>query len=234
MSRPFVFRQFSIRQDKAAFKVGTDSVLLGAWTTVLHGPSVLDIGTGTGILALMMAQRGAARILAIEPDPLSFAQATDNFMRSPWHDRLNCRQVSLQQLAAEKPDGYRLIVANPPYFRNHLPSADQRIQSARHDGQLTLEELSTGVASVLHPQGLFSVILPVNEFDLLEKLLSGRGIRLQRVCFVRSFAHTPVIRKMGEFGWNAGFPVNETLFLYDAVNKRSTAYQQLAHEFYLA
>jgi len=117
MSKVFQFKEFSVAQDHCAMKIGTDGVLLGAWVSLQHEFSVLDIGTGTGILSLMMAQRSNAELIdAIEIDGPAFEQAVQNFENSPWGDRLFCYHASLQEFADEIDDSYELIISNPPFY----------------------------------------------------------------------------------------------------------------------
>jgi len=118
MDKPFAFKKFSVNQDRCAMKIGTDGVLLGAWATISHNPfSILDIGTGTGILALMLAQRShAENIEAIEIDDAAFEQAADNFENSPWGDRLFCYHAAFNEFVEEIDDKYDLIISNPPFI----------------------------------------------------------------------------------------------------------------------
>jgi tRNA1Val (adenine37-N6)-methyltransferase len=149
MANPwFHFKQFSIRQDRSAFKVGTDGVLLGAWTDVAGVETVLDVGTGTGLLALMLAQRSAARITAIEIDGPSSDQARENTAASPWHNRISIMNTSLQDF---RPEGrFDLVISNPPFFQDSLRPPDNDRAISRHDALLTLKELATTVPRLMH------------------------------------------------------------------------------------
>src|SRR4051812_36766372 len=145
----FRFRQFTVHQDKCAMKVGTDAVLLGSWIHPGLSRHILDIGTGTGLLALMLAQKSFAGIDAIDIDQGAFMQATENVRMSPWFSRIYIYHHSFQDFIHSTPRKYDLIVTNPPYFHHaSKPSIESRV-NARHDNQLTFVELITGVRKVL-------------------------------------------------------------------------------------
>jgi tRNA1Val (adenine37-N6)-methyltransferase len=158
MSKPFRFKNFSITQQLNAQKVGTDSMLLGAWTSGKFD-HILDVGTGTGILALMMAQENPdAKIVAIEPEPRFLAEALTNFSASPYRDRIAGAEISLQQFnSTEKFD---LIICNPPYFENSSRSEDQAKNQARHNDVLPLTELYGKAANLLLRDGKLNLIFP--------------------------------------------------------------------------
>ncbi len=122
--KPFVFKQFEIQQDKCAMKIGTDAVLLGSWTSITSNPfSILDIGAGTGVLGLMLAQRSNAELIdAIEIDDDAYEQCVDNFEASPWGDRLFCYHASLEEFVDEIEDSYDLIISNPPFYSDDYKS----------------------------------------------------------------------------------------------------------------
>lgn len=154
----FSFKQFTIYQDKCAMKVGTDGVLLGVLAQVETAQSVLDIGTGTGLVALMLAQRNPTTCIdAIEIDADAAAQATQNVAQSPWK-HINIQAVSLQDYAPNKQ--YSLIVSNPPYFVNSLKAPQVARNTARHTDTLSFADLLAGVNRLLLPLGTFWVILP--------------------------------------------------------------------------
>jgi tRNA1Val (adenine37-N6)-methyltransferase len=161
----FQFKQFSIEQDRCAMKIGTDGVLLGAWTPVENNPfSILDIGTGTGIIALMLAQRcGAQQIDALEIDEDAYEQATDNFENSPWNDRLFCFHAGLDEFVEEPEDEYDLIVSNPPFYsEDYKSNVDQR-DLARFQDAMPFEELIEAASLLLSENGMFAVVIPFKE-----------------------------------------------------------------------
>ncbi|NDV60513.1 methyltransferase domain-containing protein [Bacteroides sp. 519] len=156
----FKFKQFTVWQDKCAMKVGTDGVLLGSWTDINHAKTILDVGTGTGLIALMLAQRSTANITAIEIDKDAYSQATENIKSSPWSNRIEVIHEDLNRFYPGKK--YDLIVSNPPYFIDSLKSPDDSRTVARHNQNLTYRELVCKVSELLESNGLFSMIVPTS------------------------------------------------------------------------
>ena len=191
----FRFKQFAVEQEDVAMKVGTDGVLLGAWAYCEGAERILDIGTGTGVIALQMAQRNPeAQISAVEIDEIAAKRARANFDLSPWAERLTVVQSAVQEFApAEKFD---LIVSNPPYFVDSLLPPDAKRSTARHTHDLTFEELDNAVCRLLSESGKFALILPVTEF---EKYLAITQLHLVRRCDVCPVEGGAVKRIMGEF-----------------------------------
>lgn len=230
MSRPFRFKQFTVKQAINAQKVGTDSMLLGAWVTG-NFERILDIGTGTGILALMMAQKNpTADITAIEPDLASLNEAKDNFNASTYSDRMLAIHAPLQTFGSM--EKFDLIISNPPYFENAYLSDDLERNRARHTDQLPVYELYEYAAELLADNGEFYVVVPYDEEsnhlsragheDLyVKKLLRTRRpdgkYKRSLICF--SFEENDTISP-------------ETLLVKSADNKYSTAYIELTKDFY--
>jgi tRNA1Val (adenine37-N6)-methyltransferase len=158
----FIFKQFTINQERAAFKVGTDGVLLGAAADVGGVKRILEIGTGTGLIALMLAQRSEAEIVALEPDYGSYNQACENVHLSIWNNRIKVINSDLQSWHTDT-ERYDLIATNPPYFKDSLRNPDLRKANTRHNDSLTAEELLKGVARLLEETGKFQLILPYVE-----------------------------------------------------------------------
>ena len=182
----FQFKQFSVEQDRCAMKVGTDGVLLGAWTPIEHNPfSVLDIGAGTGIIALMIAQRSFAdQIDALEIDEEAYEQAVDNFENSPWSDHLFCFHAGLDEFIEEPEDEYDLIVSNPPFYTEDYKTESEQRDLARFADAMPFEELIEAAALLLSENGIFSVIIPYKEeekFILLAKEVNLFPIKITRV-----------------------------------------------------
>lgn len=179
----FQFKQFSIQQDRTPMKVGTDGVLLGAWTDLEKATRILDIGTGTGLIALMSAQRNAtAHIDALEIDPDAIGQARENVAASPWADRINIIPLSLQQY--DSPVPYDCIVCNPPYFTQSTKTPHPGRTLARHNDTLPHRELIEHSKRLLSPEGNFQVILPVPEaMQLIEYARASRlyPVRITKV-----------------------------------------------------
>ena len=159
----FQFKQFTIEQDRCAMKVGTDGVLLGAWTDISGVQSILDIGTGTGLIGLMLAQRSPAIICGIEIDENAAVQAIENVNNSPWNERIKIEAVSLQTFVKNTDCCFDLIVSNPPYFNKSLKNPDVQRSMARHTDSLNQEDLITAACVLLSDTGRLSVILPVTE-----------------------------------------------------------------------
>lgn len=161
----FQFKQFSVQQDKTAMKIGTDSVLLGSWAPIHHNPfSVLDIGAGTGIIALMLAQRThAEQIDALEIDEDAYEQAVENFENSPWGDRLFCFHAGLDEFIEEPEDEYDLIVSNPPFYSENYKTENEQRDLARFQDAMPFEELVEAADLLLSENGIFAVILPFKE-----------------------------------------------------------------------
>jgi tRNA1Val (adenine37-N6)-methyltransferase len=159
----FRFKQFTIHQDRCAMKVGTDGVLLGAWADCVHAARILDIGTGTGLIALMLAQRSRAVIDAIEIDEAAARQATENVLQSPFADRISVSLISFQEFYQKNNLKYDLIVSNPPYFNRSLKPPAENRTTARHTDTLPFEALINGVKNLLADSGHFALILPTAE-----------------------------------------------------------------------
>jgi tRNA1Val (adenine37-N6)-methyltransferase len=186
---PFRFKQFQIDQERSAFKVGTDSILLGSWSGIEHASNALDIGTGTGILALMIAQRTIpwkTRITAIEIDEASAQEADQNVKNSPWADRISVLHGSIHDFRIEQPGEWDSIVSNPPYFTTTTMSSDPRIARARHATHLPFEDLAQHASRLLRMDGLFSLILPTVEAVDFVRIAHHHQLRLNRRCRVHA------------------------------------------------
>ena len=165
MSKPFHFKKFSVLQDQCAMKVGTDSVLLGAWSSLKHAPkSILDIGAGTGVLALIMAQRSSAEIIdALEIDAEAYEQCVYNFENSDWGDRLFCYHAALKDFTVEIEDSYDLIISNPPFFTDNFKSGNEARDKARFEEALPFEQLLNSASKLLTKSGQLNVVIPFSE-----------------------------------------------------------------------
>lgn len=164
----FQFKQFTIQQDACAMKVGTDGVLLGAWCDVKPTDSVLDIGTGTGLIALMLAQRNAKSIDGVEIESSAVNQARQNVANSPWHDKIRIFEDDIRQFANTSNNQYDLIVCNPPYFISSLKNPDPNRTLARHADTLPYKDLLTSAKKLLRPEGTFCLILPFEESKIFK------------------------------------------------------------------
>jgi tRNA1Val (adenine37-N6)-methyltransferase len=166
----FKFKQFTIKQDKCAMKISTDAVLLGALAGEESPAKVLDIGTGTGVVALMLAQRFAdSQVTGVEIDASAALQALENCVSSPWKARIRVLHQPFQEFVNTQ-EKFDLIVSNPPYYTNHLKTTDQRRNLALHADTLQFEDLASGVNKLLAAQGQFWIILPPIECGKFVKL----------------------------------------------------------------
>ena len=225
----FRFKQFAVEQGDVAMKVGTDGVLLGAWCTTDGAERILDIGTGTGVIALMMAQRSAATtIVGIDIDSGAAARAAQNFALSPWASRLEAQCCAAQEFNGEKFD---LIVSNPPYFTDSLLCPDARRTTARHTTELTFKELDRVVCRLLAPQGRFALILPTEQ---MEAYLAGSALKVVRRCAVSSTPMGAVKRVMAELAFTEQTVCEQSLSIYtDTPPEYSAEYREVTKDFYL-
>ena len=249
MSSPFFkFKQFTVWHDRCAMKVGTDGVLLGAWTpyTIHHTPytntpaRVLDIGTGSGLIALMLSQRFPTAIIdAIDIDEAAVAQARDNFAASPWSDRLHAHHISLQDYTNDQRlttnDKYNLVVSNPPFFTDSLKNPDAARRLARHTDTLSLDELFACAADLLTDDGLFSLILPADSKSQILNLKSQmlNGFHLSHLTRVYPKPGKPVKRLLMTFTKKESPLIEDSLFIESESSHRSPEYSTLTAEFYL-
>ena len=217
-------------------KVGTDGVLLGAWAGQGSPDSVLDIGTGSGLIALMLAQRfPEARITGIDIDRDAAMQARENFGKSPWKDRLLAMHISLQEFCRTHANQrFDLIVSNPPFYDTTLTNPDTRKTTARHTGGLAHNELLLLSASLLSDPGVFSLIIPSESEKSLLRLAGRSGLHLLRLTRVFSKPGSRQRRTLAEFGKTpSATPVEDTLTLMNPDGSRSGAHAGLTGDFYL-
>jgi tRNA1Val (adenine37-N6)-methyltransferase len=176
----FRFKQFTVYQDHPCFRVTTDSVLLGAWAAIEDAASLLDIGTGTGLLALMAAQRSGARIFAVEPETGSFIQAGENIAGCPWKERITLLNTTVQDFHPADPSGFDAIITNPPYFTDSLVNPGGVKARARHTLTLSQADLLGAVARLLNPGGSLHLVLPVSEAARFLPLAAKYGLFCRR------------------------------------------------------
>lgn len=232
----FQFKQFTIRQDRCLMKVGTDGVLLGAWADVRGASTILDIGAGTGLIALMLAQRAPeARIDAVELDPGSARQAAENIAASPWSDRVRLFPIAIQDFVVSEGRFYDLIVSNPPFFTGALKSPKPGRNQVRHGETLSFSDLLRSACRLLSPQGRFSLILPYTEAKTFMELAVHYHFFINRVREVHARPGKPVERVLMEFGKSPGALVKEPALCLqgDESGVRSEEYGVLTEGFYL-
>jgi len=180
----FRFKQFFVNQGESAFKVGTDGVLLGASAEVEGKTSILDVGTGTGLVALMLAQKCTALITAIEPDRDSFLQASENIRQSKWADRIYIENCTLQAFKGQA-KGYDLMISNPPYFIDSLKNPDPSKSAARHNDSLTHNDILEGAGRLLSDEGILQLILPYEEGKVFIQHALRRGFFCNNIINIR-------------------------------------------------
>lgn len=231
MSNSFHFQKFSIYQNNAAFKVGTDSVILGCWAPN-YGKSILDVGTGTGLLSLILAQRfPLSEISAIEIDRLSFLDAKMNFDNSLFSKQISLINADIKTHKFESL--FDTIITNPPYFRNDLHNSEQRKTNARHQTTLSFLDLIFIIKNTLHDYGHFITILPSMEFDILRNELYQNQFFINHELQISSYINSEIIRTAGVFSKSTKNHQVEKQYIYNADQSRSDWYTQLTKDFYL-
>lgn len=230
MSDEFTFKKFSIRQDKCAMKVGTDGVLLGAWAE--GGSRILDIGTGTGLIALMMAQRFAdADVTAIDIEEGAWRQACGNFAASPFAERLHAIHSSLQDFQPDTP--FDTIVCNPPFFERAQKAPDAARTIARHNDTLPSRDLFSGARRLLSSNGVMSVIMPT---DNLESFISEafiHGFFAKRRTWVSTIQGKKPKRVLMSFVKRQTSTNESQQNMYSSTNEKTGWYEKLVGDFYL-
>ena len=232
----FQFKQFSVNQDQTAMKIGTDGVLLGAWTPIENNPkSVLDIGTGTGIIALMLAQRSEAeQIDALEIDESAYEQAVENFENSPWGDRLFCFHAGLDEFVDDPEDEYDLIVSNPPFFSEDYRSDNEQRDLARFQEAMPFEELVEAADLLLSENGIFSVIIPFNKEDRFIELCAEVELFPIKITRVKGTKNTKIIRSLLAFKrYELAVLTADELVIEISRHEYTPEYISLTKDFYL-
>jgi tRNA1Val (adenine37-N6)-methyltransferase len=194
---PFRFRQFTLSHHQSTMKAGTDAMLLGAWLALIgQEQRVLDVGTGSGIIALMLAQRSQAFIDAIDIHQPSVDQATQNFQDSPWRNRLKAQCIAFQKFSLQQIQTYDLIVSNPPFFHNSLLPDDERLKMAKHNVNLSINDFISSSLKLLAPSGRLAVILPIAEsFDFCAGA-EANDLHLQQQLFVMPTSERTPFRRI--------------------------------------
>lgn len=232
----FQFKQFSVEQDRCAMKIGTDGVLLGAWTPIENNPfSILDIGAGTGIIALMLAQRShAEQIDALEIDDDAYEQASDNFENSPWNDRLFCFHAGLDEFVEEPEDEYDLIVSNPPFYSEDYKTENDQRDLARFQDAMPFEDLIEAAALLLSENGIFSVIIPFKEEENFLALAEEYELHPIKITRVKGTPTSEIKRSLLAFGRNESDTVlSNELIIETSRHIYTPEYIELTKDFYL-
>lgn len=231
----FRFKQFGVSQDRCAMKVGTDGVLIGAWCSCVGAINVLDVGCGTGLISLMVAQRNDKAVIdAVEIDVDAAEQSRGNFEKSDWHDRLNVFNTSLQEYVARSTKKYDFIVSNPPYFIDSLKNSDAARLAARHTDKLPYEELINGVMKLLSTDGIFSAIFPYEEANIFVAKAAVCGLYCVKRMDVKGVINKPVKRVMLEFSRVKREMISDSMFI-EGIERHSYSqkYIDLTRDFYL-
>lgn len=236
--KPFQFKEFIVQQDKTAMKIGTDAVLLGAWCAVtVEVDSILDIGSGTGIIALMLAQRSDAMTIdAVEIDENAYEQTVENFEQSDWGDRLFCYNVSFQDFAQEmqeEDEVYDLIISNPPFYTDEFETENKARNKARFTSALTFEDLLFGVSKILSENGTFSTIIPHKEEDNFIQIAEKNKLFLNRVCRVKGNETSAIKRSLLTFSYQPLELIEESLTIEIERHQYTQQYIDLVKDFYL-
>ena len=216
-------------------KIGTDGVLLGAWASLKNNPfSILDIGAGTGIIALQLAQRSNAGMIdALEIDENAYEQCVENFENSPWGDRLFCYHASLEEFVEEIEDKYGLIISNPPFYSKDYKTPNESRDIARFNDALPFDELIESASQLLSDEGIFVVIIPRKEEETFIKMASEVNLFPRRICRVRGNENCEEKRSMQEFSFENISAKIENLTIETSRHNYTEEYKNLVQDFYL-
>lgn len=231
----FKFKQFTVQQENCAMKVCTDACLFGAYVADMiktkAAARILDIGTGTGVLSLMLAQRVAAEIDAVEIDAAAYQQAQQNFEQSPWKERLHIFNTDVLQFETEKK--YDCIISNPPFFENDLKSGDSSKNNAKHDTGLTLDALIPAVKKHLNDEGIFAVLLPYHRVNYFIETAAKHGLYLSKKVWVKQTDKHDYFRGILVFSRQAALQSEETIVIKNSDDKYSVRFAELLKDYYL-
>lgn len=229
----FQFKQFRIEQQQSAMKVGVDGVLLGAWAGVSGAERILDVGAGTGLIALMLAQRSPALVTAIEIEKQAAGEAMSNFASSPWKDRLEVHHLSFQEFALTVSTKFDLIVSNPPFFEKASKAASNERTLARHTDSLSYEELIIHSAGLLSENGSLAVIVPDEKSDELIRMAKHNQLHVSRITKVRPKPGRPINRVLLQWTKQKQEPDIQELCVYESDGVFTPGYIELTRDFYL-
>ncbi|ROS05764.1 tRNA1Val (adenine37-N6)-methyltransferase [Sinobacterium caligoides] len=227
----FQLQQFSLQQDHAAMKVCGDSLLFGASLPIRGGESIIDIGAGTGILSLMALQQGAATATAVEIDEATANECQENFLRSPWHGRLQCVCDDIQTYRSDR--RFDLVISNPPFFANQQRSTQASRRTARHTDSLPFAQLISAADRLLHKQGLLCLLIPHYEIDTIVALCGQHGLQLQRQISIQGRAELPAKVAILWFQRRATAAEKQTIIMYQRGAEYSGQSRQLLQDYLL-
>jgi tRNA1Val (adenine37-N6)-methyltransferase len=230
----FRFKQFTIQQDLSAMKVCTDSCILGAWTSsrLEQSASILDIGTGTGLLAMMLAQQSDARIDAIETEPDAATQARENIINGPWSDRIRILEGDARFFSFE--NAYDFIISNPPFYESDLRSARLKKNMAMHGESLSLPELLHIIRSNLRPEGAFSILLPYHRTGYFKSVAAQNGFFIKEKLTIRQTSiHAPFRSILLLTNKKTDPIISDKLMIKNETGEYSEVFSTLMQDYYL-
>lgn len=230
----FKFKQFCIKQDQTAMKVGTDGVLIGAWANCTNTYTILDVGSGTGLISIMLAQRNAnAKITGLEIERDAFMQSLENVEASNWSDRIKIMHTSLQDFSEQNTDKFDLIVSNPPFFENSEKATGNKRNLARHTDSLSFEILISLAEKSLAEKGKFSVIIPMDSSTKFIFLANENNLFLNRKTIIKPNYKKPAKRILLEFSRIKKQILEKELTIEIERHIYTKDYIDLTKEFYL-
>jgi len=235
MANPyFRFKQFTVFHDRCAMKVGTDGVILGSWAIIKDTDKVLDVGAGSGLIALMLGQRNNnAKIDCIEIDKDAAEQSNENINASLFSNISPCENISLQDFAAKNTSQYDLIISNPPFFLRSLKSPDKQRSTARHSDSLPIEDFITLSAGLLNEKGRLNFIYPVSEREYLLSLIKANGLFVTRITNVRPTPGSEIKRLLLEVSKEPGILEETDIIIENSRHSYSLQFTVLLKDFYL-
>ena len=232
MPKTFTFKEFAVRQDKCSMKISTDSVLIGAWVDPSKAKRILDIGTGTGVIALMLAQRSSAKIDAIDIDSGACLQATINFLKSDWSNRLRTHHSSLQEFSSQ--ERYDIIVSNPPFFPCPSTHKEKEGAQARFTHKLSFGELAENVIRLLSPKGSFYCILPIHEGAYFTNEAEKRNLFLTNYIWVKTTDRKKFPKRISmRFEFSRKNIQDDKIIVIQTDNRYTDEYKELTKEYYI-
>jgi len=230
----FQFKQFRVKQDTCAMKVCTDSCILGAYADVAQAQTILDIGTGTGLLSLMAAQRTQAKITAIEIDPQAAQQAFENIQCSPWAERIQVKAISLQAFALANKEKYDVILCNPPFYKQSFKSPDQARNVAMHSHALSFADIIQFCSGFLAEKGKLFMLLPPRESIYFEQLAQAKELYIQAKLQIFTKIAAKHLRTIQAFGRTQATNVpEEILCIRQPDNTYTPEFTRLLKDYYL-
>lgn len=230
----FRFKQFAVDDSAVAMKTGTDSVLLGAWAPVPKTGFVVDIGCGSGIISLMIAQRTKGKIVGVEIDRDAAAQAIINVAKSPWPDQITIIHKGFQEYATVAAKQFDLVVSNPPWFEKDLASPNKQRSVARTGASFSFLQLLQGAWKLLLHNGMFAVIIPEKSLSLFHYHATAEGFMLEKKTLVKDRAHVSPKRVL--LAYRNSFPekvTHDTIVLKCDDGTRHPSFHALTKDFYL-